>query len=129
VWNDYISEVIALQERKMPAWRTGLLTAALLCGASGAAFAQVGGVNMGLNSNNGAISGGDINRVNGINANGTPRQQDPGASMTNGAGTSAMTPNVTGGSNGSAGMIGGVPKAIPPQIITHGTVNQSGSTP
>jgi hypothetical protein len=111
----------------MPAWRIGLLTAALVCGAGGMAWAQVGGVNGGLNSDNGAITGGDINRVNGINANGTPRQQDPGASMTNGAGTGAMTPNVTGATTGGAGMVGsGVPKTIPPTAITHGTVTGSG---
>jgi hypothetical protein len=105
----------------------GLLTAALLCGAGGMAWAQVGGVNGGLNSDNGAITGGDINRVNGINPNGTPRQQDPGASMTNGAGTGAMTPNVTGATTGGAGNIGlGVPKTIPPTIITHGTVTGNG---
>ncbi len=114
----------------MPAWRTSLIIAAIYCGASGAALAQVGGVNGGLNSDNGALSGGDINRVNGINANGTPRQQDPGASMTNGAGTGAMTPNVTGATTGGAGNIGlGVPKTIPPTVITHGTVTPDGSSP
>ena len=61
----------------MPDWRTGLLTALILCSASSVASAQVGGVSGGLNSDNGAITGGDINRVNGMNANGTPRQQDP----------------------------------------------------
>ena len=114
----------------MPAWRTSLLALALFCGANGVAMAQVGGVNGGLNSDNGAITGGDINRVNGINANGTPRQQDPGASMTNGAGTGAMTPNVTGATTGGAGNIGlGVPKTIPPTVITHGTVTPDGSSP
>jgi hypothetical protein len=107
----------------MPAWRMGFWTVALLCGTGGLALAQVGGVSGGLNSDNGAMYGGAINRVNGINANGTPRQQDPGASMTNGAGTGAMTPNVTGATTGGAGNIGlGVPKTIPPNIITHGTV-------
>ena len=80
----------------MSTWRMGLLSAALWCGFLGVALAQVGGVSGGLNSDSGAMSGGTINRVNGINANGTPRQQDPGASMTNGAGNSAMTPGVTG---------------------------------
>lgn len=114
----------------MPAWRTVLLTAVLYCGVGGVALAQVGGVNGGLNSDNGAISGGDINRVNGMNANGTPRQQDPGASMTNGAGNSAMTPNVTGVTTGDAGgNIGlGEPKTIPPTVITHGTVTRDGSS-
>ncbi len=111
----------------MPDWRTGLLTALILCSASSVASAQVGGVSGGLNSDNGAITGGDINRVNGMNANGTPRQQDPGASITNGAGTGAMTPNVTGAATGDAagGNIGlGEPKTIPPTVITHGTVTQ-----
>jgi hypothetical protein len=114
----------------MPAWRTSLLTAILLCSAGGIALAQVGGVSGGLNSDNGAISGGDINRVNGMNANGTPRQQDPGASMTNGAGTGAMTPNVTGATTGDAGgNIGlGEPRTIAPTVITHGTVTQGGSS-
>jgi hypothetical protein len=113
----------------MPAWRVGIVTAAILCGAGGIALAQVGGVNGGLNSDNGAMSGGAINRVNGINANGTPRQQDPGASMTNGAGTGAMTPNVTGATTGGAGNIGlGVPKTIPPTIITHGTVTPNAAS-
>ncbi len=114
----------------MPVWRVGLWTAAFLYGAGGLAFAQVGGVSGGLNSDNGAMSGGAINRVNGTNANGTPRQQDPGASMTNGAGTGAMTPNVTGGATtGGAGNIGlGVPKTIPPTIITHGTVTPDGAS-
>jgi hypothetical protein len=86
----------------------GLLTAALICGG-GMAWAQVGGVN------------------GGINANGTPRQQDPGASMTNGAGTGAMTPNVTGATTGGAGIVSSaVPKTIPPTAITHGTVTANG---
>jgi hypothetical protein len=118
-----------LRRKMMPAWRMGIFTAAMLCGAGSSAFAQVGGVNGGLNSDNGAIYGGAINRVNGINPNGTPRQQDPGASMTNGAGTGAMTPNVTGATTGGAGNIGlGVPKTIPPQVITHGTVTPNATS-
>jgi hypothetical protein len=66
---------------------------------SGTALAQVGGdVNGGLNSDGGAMYGATINRVLGTNPNGTPRQLLPGASMTNGAGNSTMTPGVTGGS-------------------------------
>ncbi len=113
----------------MPGWRMGMVTAAILWGGGGIALAQVGGVNGGLNSDNGAMYGAAINRVNGINANGTPRQQDPGASVTNGAGTGAMTPNVTGATTGGAGNIGlGVPKTIPPQVITHGTVTPNASS-
>jgi hypothetical protein len=114
----------------MQCFRVGLLGAVLFCNASSFGLAQVGGVSGGLNSDNGAISGGDINRVNGTNANGTPRQQDPGASITNGAGTGAMTPNVTGATTSGAGNIGlGVPKTIPPTVITHGTVTQDGNSP
>jgi len=113
----------------MPSWRTGVFTAILVGATSSMAWAQVGGVSGGLNSDNGAISAGNINRVFGMNANGTPRQQDPGASMTNGAGTGAMTPNVTGATTGDAGNIGlGVPKTIPPTVITHGTVTEGGSS-
>jgi hypothetical protein len=118
-----------LRRKMMPGWRMGMVTAAILSGGGGIALAQVGGVNGGLNSDNGAMYGAAINRVNGINANGTPRQQDPGASMTNGAGTGAMTPNVTGATTGGAGNIGlGVPKTIPPQVITHGTVTPNASS-
>jgi hypothetical protein len=74
-----------------------LLVACFCLANTGFAAAQVGnGVNSGINSDNGAISGPNIDRVNGINANGTPRQQSPGSSMTNGAGNSAMTPGITG---------------------------------
>lgn len=77
----------------------GLLTVGLVLGLSGHALAQVGGeVNGGLNSDGGAMYGANINRVLGTNPNGTPRQLLPGASMTNGAGNSTMTPGVTGGS-------------------------------
>jgi len=75
-----------------------LLALAFALGAAGAAHAQQSGnaVNSGINSDGGAMSGAGINRVNGINANGTPRQQSPGSSMTNGAGNSTMTPGITG---------------------------------
>jgi hypothetical protein len=102
----------------MQCFRVGLLGAVLFCNASSFGLAQVGGVSGGLNSDNGT------------NANGTPRQQDPGASITNGAGTGAMTPNVTGATTSGAGNIGlGVPKTIPPTVITHGTVTQDGNSP
>ena len=74
------------------------LAACLTFGLAGSALAQVGGeVNGGLNSDSGAMYGATINRVFGMNPNGTPRQLLPGASMTNGAGNSTMTPGVTGG--------------------------------
>ncbi len=100
------------------------LAAALALGGFTLASAQVQfGVNDGLNSNGGAMSGDTINRVPGTNRNGTPRQQLPGASMTNGAGYATMTPGVTGGSarpgNGLA----------PPKIITLPTINGKASPP
>jgi hypothetical protein len=53
--------------------------------ASGAAFAQsVGGSGSGMNANSGSMSGPNLYVDNGINTNGTPRQQSPGVSMTNG---------------------------------------------
>ncbi len=103
----------------MPVWRMGLFAAALSACLGGTALAQVGNsVNGDLNSDSGAMSGANINRVNGMNANGTPRQQDPGSSMTNGAGNSTMTPNVTG--NSGTGLPG--QPVVPPTVITHGTV-------
>jgi hypothetical protein len=52
---------------------------------SGAALAQsVGGTGSGMDSNARSMSGPNINVDNGINANGTPKQQSPGVSMTNG---------------------------------------------
>jgi hypothetical protein len=111
----------------MPAFRTGFLSAMLLCGVgiSGhSAIAQdLAGVNGGLNSDNGAISGATINRVNGMNANGTPRQQNAGASMTNGAGNSYMTPGVTGPIGGNSGL--SKLHTVPPTVILHN--NESGT--
>ncbi len=103
----------------MPAWRMGLLGGAALLFANGAVAQDLMGVNGGVNSNNGALYGPSINRVNGINPNGTPRQQNPGASMTNGAGNSYMLPGVTG-------PVGGYnqetrPRTIPPKVILHGS--------
>jgi hypothetical protein len=102
-----------------------LLLASFVCFVlPSAALAQTGGaVNGGLNSNSGSMMGPNINVVNGINANGTPRQQSPGASMTNGAGNSTMTPGVTGGTGGSiaigpsapgSGATSGTVKTAPP---------------
>jgi hypothetical protein len=91
---------------------------------SGAAYAQTGNaVNGGLNSSSGSMMGPNINVVNGINANGTPKQQSPGSSMTNGAGNSTMTPGVAGGQGGTVtigpsapatGTTTGTVKAAPP---------------
>jgi hypothetical protein len=82
------------------------------CALPLAAAAQMGSaVNGGLNGDSGSMNGASINVVNGINANGTPRQQSPGSSMTNGAGNSTMTPGVTG--NGGGGIA-----AIPPGTAT-----------
>jgi hypothetical protein len=64
------------------------------------AFAQTGsGVREGLNSDSGAMYGAGIDRVSGMTNNGLPLQQAPGSSMTNGAGTSFMTPNLLGANN------------------------------
>jgi hypothetical protein len=91
--------------------RCWVLAAAVYVGLAGVALAQSGGaVNSGVNSDAGSMSGPNIDVVNGINANGTPRQQSPGASMTNGAGNSTMIPGVAGGSVGNA-----------PAGTTHGT--------
>jgi hypothetical protein len=88
-----------------------------------AAAAQTGsGVNSGLNSDSGSMMGPNVNVVNGTNANGTPRQQSPGSSMTNGAGNSTMTPGVSGG--------GGASVTTPPAIgTTKGTIAPSPTGP
>jgi hypothetical protein len=96
--------------------------AIILCVLPVLAIAQTGSaVNGGLNADSGSMNGANINVVNGINANGTPRQQSPGSSMTNGAGNSTMTPGVAG--NG-----GGTIAAVPPGTATgnaSGTVRVS----
>lgn len=110
----------------MPGWRMGLFSAALGCAGlfGGSALAQgFGGVNGGLNSDGGTLTGPRINRVNGINANGTPRQQDSGASMTNGAGNSYMTPGVTGTVSGNSGLSS--PNIVPPTVILHDNTTPS----
>jgi hypothetical protein len=72
-----------------------LLIIVFCFGFSSMGLAQTGsGVKSGLNGN-GGMTGANINTVNGISANGTPMQQLPGSSMTNGAGNSAMTPSQT----------------------------------
>lgn len=115
----------------MPAWRMRLIGAALCCGGgliAGSAWAQgIGGVNGGFNSDGGVMSGANINRVNGINPNGTPRQQDPGASMTNGAGNSTMTPGVAGPVGGNSGL--SPLHTVPPTVIVHGSAGPSGTSP
>ncbi len=105
----------------MPRWRVGLVGAALFYCAglvgTGVMAQEMNGVDGGLNSDNGAITGPRINRVSGINANGTPRQEDPGASMTNGAGNSTMTPGVTGAIGSTSHS--GTPQTVPPTVILH----------
>ena len=73
--------------------------ATIICfGLPGAALAQSGnGVGSGVGSNDNTITGPNINVANGINPNGTPRAQGPGASMTVGAGNSTMIPGTAGG--------------------------------
>jgi len=100
---------------KMLRWT---LMAVFFCAIPLAAHAQVGSaVNGGLNGDSGSMNGPNINVVNGINANGTPRQQSPGSSMTNGAGNSTMTPGVAGN-----GGVSGAPSS-PATGTTKGTVN------
>ena len=83
-----------------------------------AAAQQVGGeVSSGINGNSGSMFGPNIDMVNGTNANGTPRQLLPGASMTNGAGNSTMTPGITGGP------ITPIRPVAPPKGITIPTLN------
>jgi hypothetical protein len=96
-----------------------------LCLPSLAAAQQVGSdVRSGLNADSGSMNGPNIDVVNGINANGTPRQLSPGASMTNGAGNSTMTPGVTGGSIAPPG------QNAPPKGFTIPTLNgQTSVTP
>jgi len=94
------------------------LMAVFFCTLPLAAQAQVGSaVNGGLNGDSGSMNGPNINVVNGINANGTPRQQSPGSSMTNGAGNSTMTPGVAGN-----GGVAAVPSG-PATGTTKGTIN------
>jgi hypothetical protein len=96
--------------------------AVFFCAMPLAAHAQVGSaVNGGLNGDSGSMNGPNINVVNGINANGTPRQQSPGSSMTNGAGNSTMTPGVAGNgglsgapSSPATGTTNGTAKTAPP---------------
>ncbi len=81
------------------------------------ALAQTGNaVGSGLGSNGDSMSGPNIDVVNGTNANGTPRQQSPGSSMTVGAGNSTMLPGITGASPGAT-------KLPPPTVngVTQGT--------
>jgi hypothetical protein len=115
----------------MPAWRIGLLSGAVACGlglgCAGALAQGFSSVNGGVNSDGGAMTGPLVNRVNGINANGTPRQQGPGASMTNGAGNSYMTPGVTGSPSGNVGL--GPPQTVPPTVILHNNTTAGGNSP
>jgi hypothetical protein len=81
------------------------------------ALAQTGsGVKSGLNGT-GGMTGANVNTVNGMSANGTPLQQLPGSSMTNGAGNSAMTPSAAGPPGATTGSIGSA------DGVTTGTVN------
>jgi hypothetical protein len=80
------------------------LAACFCLAGAGFAAAQTGnGVNSGLNSDGGSLYAPNIDRVIGTNANGTPRQESPGSSMTNGAGNSTMTPGVAGSSTTATG--------------------------
>jgi hypothetical protein len=85
---------------------------------SGLALAQsVGGTGSGMNSNARSMSGPNISVDNGINANGTPKQQSPGVSMTNGPTSSG----VSGTLNGD-----GTPQSGGAASTTIGTGNKTG---
>jgi hypothetical protein len=108
--------------------RTLYYTAAILfaIGIAGVAQAQTGSnVHSGLSSNGGTISAPNVNTVNGINANGTPRETSPGASMTVGAGNSTMIPGIAGGPNGPPIT---TPGATPPAGIAVPTINGEPAT-
>jgi hypothetical protein len=99
------------------------LIAAVVSLSFASAHAQTGNaVNSGVSSNAGTMTGPNINVVNGVNHNGTPKQQSPGASMTVGAGNSTMIPGVTGG--------GSIPSSpgTPPAGIATPTITSSPAT-
>ncbi len=104
------------------------LIACIFCiSTTGAAFAQTGNaVHSGLGSNDSVMSGPNINVVNGVNANGTPKQQSPGSSMTVGAGNSTTTPGVTGDSG--TGEVLELPK-LTPGTTTKGTIETAPPAP
>ncbi len=98
----------------------------LALGAGGYACAQTGSnVRSGLSSNGGTISAPNVNTVNGINPNGTPRETSPGASMTVGAGNSTMIPGIAGGANGPPIT---TPNGAPPAGIAVPTINGQAAT-
>jgi hypothetical protein len=95
-------------------------------GAAGIAQAQTGSnVHGGLSSNGGTISAPNVNTVNGINPNGTPRETAPGASMTVGAGNSTMIPGIAGGANEPPIT---TPGGAPPAGIAVPTINGQPAT-
>ncbi len=84
--------------------------AAALSLAPSLALAQSGNsVGSGVGSNANSITGPNIDTANGINANGTPKAQSPGASMTVGAGNSTMIPGTAGGAATPPPILGGPP--------------------
>jgi hypothetical protein len=78
--------------------------------ASGALAQSAGGTGGGMNSNSRSMSGPNIDVDNGIMANGTPKQQSPGVSMTNGP-ANAGAPSAT--LNGDGTPQPGGPAALP----------------
>lgn len=84
--------------------------AAALSLAPSLALAQSGSaVGSGIGSNQNSMTGPNIDTANGINANGTPKSQSPGASMTVGAGNSTMIPGTAGGTTTQPAILGGPP--------------------
>jgi len=89
-----------------------------------AAFAQsAGGAGSGMDSNSRSMSGPNINVDNGIMANGTPRQQEPGVSMTNGPANGGLPGTLNGDGQAQPGGAAATPRPLSP-----GTVKSTGPT-
>jgi hypothetical protein len=79
----------------------------------GTALAQsVGGTGSGMDSNARSMSGPNLNVDNGINADGTPKQQSPGVSMTNGPTSGAMSGTLNGDGTAAGSASSGNAKTI-----------------
>jgi hypothetical protein len=96
-----------------------------ILGSTGLAMAQSGNaVGSGVTANSNSLTGPNIDTANGINANGTPRSQSPGASMTVGAGNSTMIPGVAGGPPMPPAILG-----VPPAGTATPTINGAPASP
>ncbi len=102
-----------------------LLATIFSLGLPSLALAQSGNsVGSGVTANSNSLTGPNIDTANGINANGTPKSQSPGASMTVGAGNSTMTPGVAGGPPNPPAILGG-----PPTGTATPTINGAPASP